>query len=61
MHAGSCPLQRLKVVVLERKEVSGVRDVESLTQLCPRVEELYLSFNHITHNRDVSGANVQYI
>ena len=53
--AGSCPLQKLKVVVLERKKVSGVEDVENLTQLCPKVQELHLSFNHITQNRDVSG------
>ena len=52
-HVGSSPVQKLSIVVLDRKGVSEVQDVRHLTQLCPRVVELHISFNKITHSRDV--------
>lgn len=55
-HVGNYPVQKLSIVVLDRKGVSEVQDVRHLTQLCPRVEELHISFNKITHSRDVSNS-----
>lgn len=48
---GSCPVGKLKCIVLERMAVQSVGDLEGL---CPMVEELHLSYNQISHCDDVS-------
>ena len=40
--------------MLDSKGVSRVKDVQDLTQLCPRVKDLHLPYNQIHHHRDVS-------
>ena len=40
--------------MLERKGVQTVGDVDTLTQLCPSVQELHLNNNAITCGEDVS-------
>ena len=51
--SGACPLKRLSHVVLDRKGVTGVRDVKDLEELCPALKELHLPFNSITDSKDV--------
>ena len=48
---GNCPVERLRSIVLDSK---GVYQAGEVRDLCPRVEELHISSNHITHYTDVS-------
>lgn len=50
---GSCPVEQLATIVLDSKGVCAVGDDEDLSKLCPRVQELHLSSNCITHSSDV--------
>lgn len=50
---GSCPVEQLATIVLDAKGVCAVGDDEDLSKLCPRVQELHLSSNCITHSSDV--------
>lgn len=61
LHAGNCPVHRLSSVLLDGKGVNVVGGEESLSQLCPRVEELHLSSNAITLWKDVGTKLYIYI
>ena len=51
---GGCPVEKRKSLVLDNSEVECSGDEGELRQLCPMVESIYLSSNHLTHWTDVS-------
>jgi len=54
MYAGSCPVHKLTSILLDNKDVSEVDENESLTDLCPSVQEIHLGNNSISNWEDVS-------
>ena len=57
---GGCPVEKRKSLVLDKLEVVCAGDEVELRQLCPMVESIYLSGNHLTHWTDVSQSPASY-